>query len=331
MPIAGVCLNKEIKNYKGMKMMNKEKRNSYMLKGSFHTLEIKSPECIQPDDKNIADCIVTRINENGTEAISKINPNKLDGDLFAFSEFQNTMQAILDASGISSYRFTRTDLRLDNYDEQHYKAFAKLNKYLIAAMAVTYRTKNNYKALDLFTENQISVAIKNEYFQLENYDRKHKNKITGNKAEPAKARLEERTTARQWRQIYNDEYANQKINLNLLAHEFLTRWAERWKKARMNLDKVQDAYNDALVKKYHAGLNKKPVQFRSLTDFLIQNQDCIFTSKQMIDLLARLGVKNPKERAKYHKKKYGCEYFSIKDVDYALAEINRATEEYFRS
>ena len=241
------------------------------------------------------------------------------------------MQAILDASGISSYRFTRTDLRLDNYDEQHYKAFAKLNKYLIAAMAVTYRTKNNYKALDLFTENQISVAIKNEYFQLENYDRKHKNKIIGNKAEPAKARLEERTTARQWRQIYNDEYANQKINMNLLAHEFLTRWAERWKKARMNLDKVQDAYNDALVKKYHAGLNKKPVQFRSLTDFLIQNQDCIFTSKQMIDLLARLGVKNPKERAKYHKKKYGCEYFSIKDVDYALAEINRATEEYFRS
>lgn len=25
MPIAGVCLNKEIKNYKGMKMMNKKK------------------------------------------------------------------------------------------------------------------------------------------------------------------------------------------------------------------------------------------------------------------------------------------------------------------
>ena len=58
-------------------MMNKEKRNSYMLKGSFHTLEIKSPECIQPDDKNKADCIVTRINENGTEAISKIN-NDID-------------------------------------------------------------------------------------------------------------------------------------------------------------------------------------------------------------------------------------------------------------
>lgn len=331
MSIAGVCLNKDVKNYEGEKLMNKEKRSGYMLKGSFHTLEIKSPECIQPDDKNIADCIVTRINENGTEAISKINPNKLDGDLFAFSEFQNTMQAILDASGISSYRFTRTDLRLDNYDEQHYKAFAKLNKYLIAAMAITYRTKNNYKALDLFTENQISVAIKNDYFQLENYDRKHKNKITGNKVEPAKARLEERTTARQWRQIYNDEYANQKINMNLLTHEFLTRWAERWKKARTNLDKVQDAYNDALVKKYHAGLNKKPVQFRSLTDFLIQNQDCIFSSKQMIDLLARLDVKNPKERAKYHKKKYGIEYFSTKDVDYALAEINRATEEYFRS
>lgn len=311
--------------------MNKEKRSQYKLKGSIHTLEVKSPKYESPSDREINDCIVTRINSDGTEAISKINPNKLNGDVFAFSDFKETMSEILEEVSIETYRFTRADLRMDAYDRRHYKSFAKLNKYLISAMAMAYTTKNNYKTDDLFTGNQISIAIKNDYFEVENYDRNHKNKVTGNTTEPAKARLEERTTSRQWRYLYQVDYASSETNMTLLEWEFTKKWASRWQKARKNLHMVQDAYNDALVKKYHEGINKKPVQFRTLTDFLIQNQESIFTSSQMVDLLTRLGVENPKERAKYHKKKYGCEYFSLADVDYAIAEIKRATEEYFNS
>ena len=176
-----------------------------------------------------------------------------------------------------------------------------------------------------------TVAIKNDYFELENYDRNHKNQTTGNTTESAKARLEERTTARQWRRLYEMEYQDAETNMMLLEVEFTKTWFDRWQKARKKLQDVQDAYNDALVKKYRDGLNKKPTQFRSLTDFLIQNQESIFTSSQMVDLLTRLGIENPRARAIYHKKTYGIEYFSLVDVDYAISEIKRATLEYFNS
>ena len=50
----------------------------------------------------------------------------------------------------------------------------------------------------------------------------------------------------------------------------------------------------------------------------------------MIDLLSRFDeVKNPETRAKNHKKRYGIEYFSKMDVEYAVAEIKRAAEKFF--
>ena len=61
--------------------------------------------------------------------------------------------------------------------------------------------KNAYRTANLFNQQQLSVAIKNDYFECENYDRAAKSEITENKTEPAQSRLEERTTSRQWRRI----------------------------------------------------------------------------------------------------------------------------------
>ena len=66
---------------------------------------------------------------------------------------------------------------------------------------------------------------------------------------------------------------------------------------------------------------------------LIQYQDCIFCKAQMIYLLSRFPdeVKNPVNRAENHKKRYGIEYFSKKDVQRAINEVKRATSEFFES
>lgn len=310
--------------------MNIAKRNDYKLKSSFHTLEIRSPEFTQTEDKEVSNCINTHINSAGTVATSKINPNKLMGDVLSFSDFCKVFDEIITCSGIDKYRITRADMRFDSYEKEHYRAYAKLNKYIISALALTYSVKNKYKTTELFSGSQISIAIKNDYFEVENYDRDWKNKVTGNTTETAKARLEERTVARRWRKINEGiDYSDSDYNMSLLKQEFTDGWEARWEKAKVNIKLVQEAYNDALVKKYNEGKNSRPVQFRSLTDFLIQNQESIFTSMQMVDLLKRLGVENPEERAKYHKKKYGIEYFSQKDVDYAINEIKRATNEFF--
>ena len=312
--------------------MNIAKRNDYKLKGSFHTIEIKSPEFIQTNDKEVSNCINTHINSAGTVATSKINPNKLIGDVLSFSDFCKVFNEIIACSGIDKYRITRADMRFDSYEKEHYRAYAKLNKYIISALALTYTAKNRYRTTELFSGNQISIAIKNDYFEVENYDRDWKNKVTDNTTETAKARFEERTTARQWRKINEGiDYSDSDYNMSLLKQEFTNGWEARWEKAKANLKLVQEAYNDALVKKYNEGKNSRPVQFRSLTDFLIQNQESIFTSMQMVDLLKQLEVENPEDRAKYHKKKYGIEYFSLKDVDHAIKEIKRATNEFFSS
>lgn len=311
--------------------MKDEKRKNYRLTGSFHTLEIKSPSFARSEDEEIDRCISTRWDSKGEIATSKINPNKLVGDALSFSEFRQIMEAILYRSGVDSYRISRADMRFDNYDNDHYRQYFKLHRYLLSAIAITYGVTNRYKTTELITEAPLSIAVKSDGFQVETYNRKHKNMVTGNTGERATARLEERTTGREWQRINREvDFADSDWNMEALQQEFTKEWDKRWKEAKKNLKRVQDTYNDALIEAYKSGLDSKPVQFRSLTDFLIQKQDCIFTSRQMVDLLHRLGVDNPENRAKYHKKKYGIEYFSQEDVNFAIREIRRAALEFFR-
>lgn len=311
--------------------MNKKKLENYNLTGSIHTLAIKSPGIVSDIMEEVSNCITSRTESKKNQTTSIINPNKLTGDIFTYAEFQNVFDTILSGAGIKDYNIIRADMRFDNYEPDHYRKYQKLNRYLISALAVTYATKNNYRTTNLFSQRQLSIAVKNDYFEAENYDRAAKSEITGNRAEPAQARLEERTVSRQWRKI------NQNANINLsewntqsLKKEFTEGWFTRWDKALKNLDKVQKKYNDELEKLYKEDKNAYPCRFRSLTDFIIQYQDAIFTKKQMIDLLSRFDeVKNPKTRAENHKKRYGIEYFSQKDVQMAIDEVKRATKEFF--
>lgn len=314
------------------KKMNKQKLEEYNLTGSIHTLSIKSPGIVEDIQKEVANCIISNSQtQNGMTTTSIINPNKLLGDIFSYREFQSVFNTILAGAGISDYNLIRADMRFDNYEPEHYKKYAKLNRYLISMLAVTYKVKNTYRTENLFNHRQLSVAIKNDYFEVENYDRAAKSELTGNQSEPAKARLEERTVSRGFRKLYEKCKADgEDINMEILKTEFIDGWFTRWDKAIGNIDKVQKKYNDELEKIYKEDRHSHPTRFRSLTDFLIQYQDCIFCKAQMIDLLSRFDeVKNPKQRAENHKKRYGIEYFSQKDVQAAINEVKRATREFF--
>lgn len=319
-----------------MIILKKEKIKNYNLTGSIHTLAIKSPGIIENVQEDVSNCITSssQTKNNRQTSTSIINPNKLTGDVFTYSEFEMIFNTILAGAGIENYKIVRADMRFDNYDSKHYNTYAKLNRYLISALAVTYKIKNAYKTTNLFNQQQLSVAIKNEYFECENYDRAVKSKIVGNKTESAQSRLEERTTSRQWRHIYEkrkEEHLEltSDWSIHALKKEFTVGWFEKWNKAIKNLDLVQQTYNNELEKIYNADKNSFPCRFRSLTDFILQYQDCIFTRKQLINLFERLGVKNSTSRAKNHKQRYGLEFFSKADVQQAIEEIKRATNNYF--
>lgn len=289
--------------------MNRKKLNNYKLVGSIHTLSVKSPGQVN-SPLSLMECAYSAKKDS---TASKINPNKLNGDIYAYSEFNDAMGFIMASAGIDEYKLTRVDMRYDSYEDDHYRRYAKLNRYLISLMAVQNSVKNCYRSTNLFTQKQISVAIKNTRMELENYDKDDES----DGKDLVKSRLEERSKA------WHD---------NDIKKEFTDHWFSRWDKALtdQNIKAVQDRYNDELERIYLEQKDSYPVRFRSLTDFLLQYQDCIFNRRQLIDLLSRFEeVQNPVNRAKKHKDKYGLEFFSKSDLQRAVNEIKRATTAFF--
>lgn len=315
--------------------MQKNKLDEYDLTGSIHTLQLKTTDDAVPVEEYIKNKTIKAFSgySDGTTFSVTLNPNKACGDLFDYGGFKKMFHEILSKMGIEHYDLIRVDFRLDNYEPDHYEKFQKLNKYLISLMAVSRSVRNSYRTTDLFSQEQLSISIKNDYIELENYDRNAKNKTTGNTTETAQARLEERTKSRQWRQLRSKEQMDE---LDRLCKEFTQKWSERWEKAIKYRQQVHNRYNDELVRIYKEGKNAFPVQFRSVTDFLIQYQNCIFCRQQMIDLLTRLKeadpsleYSDPEAKADRFKRRYGIEYFSLQDVRTAVSEIERATNFFF--
>lgn len=294
--------------------LKKDKRKKYNLKASIHTVSVKSDKILEEIPVEVDKCIVTSSrNKDGNIVTSSIiNTNKLCGDLYTYDEFLTALDTILVNARIDKYEFIRADLRLDSYDESHYKEFAKLNRYLISAIAVTYKVYNCYRTLDLFSNDQLSVAIKNRYFECENYDKQVESRGT----DLAASRFELRS---------------KQIGTHDLKKVFMTNWFLRLDKSLKNLDKVQERYNDELIKIYNEDVDKFPRQFRNTTDFIMKYQHCIFTHKQMVDLLQRMGVTNAENRVNNYKKQYGVDFYSPADVRYAVKEIKRAITEFFEN
>lgn len=294
--------------------MNTVKRKKYELQASIHTVSTKSTGIIEEVQEGVSQCISSssRKTKQGIITTAKVNPNKLGGNLFTYEDFEWAMEIIMASAGVEDYTFCRADLRFDSYEQEHFKEFAKLNKLLLSLLGVTYQVRNCYKSENLFSQKLLSISIRNDYFEVENYDKFEESQG----ADPAMARLELRS---------------KKLETKDLRTEFLKRWFDRLDKASKNFELVQKTYNDELERIYNENKDAYPVKFRSLTDFIIQYQDSIFCKAQLVDLLTRLGVTNPMKRVENHKNRYGLEFFSNNDIKYAINEIKRATEVFFQN
>lgn len=73
--------------------MNVNKRNNYQLTGSIHTLSLISLP-VTDIDESIAPCFDT-LSSRENLSYSKINANKLVGDLFSYDEFKTAFDTIM--------------------------------------------------------------------------------------------------------------------------------------------------------------------------------------------------------------------------------------------
>ena len=247
-------------------------------------------------------------NKDQIETYLQLNPR--------YSEFLSVLEDILSGVGIEmeEFKIKRADFCFNFKDETHYEAYQKLHRLLLCCLSDAYSFDNAYQAQSLWTYDSLSLAIKNDSYEAENYNKD----LESGGTDEAKSRLEIRS---------------KKIKTEL-PHEFMDIWCEKLEKSLDHFEDVQQRYNMNLERLYKEDLEKpkKQRKYYNLTSFLLQYQECIFTSAQMVDLLTRFDeVENPRSKAKNFKKYHHIEYFSKSDLKYIVAVLKKKMEEYFHN
>ena len=292
-------------------------------------MSVKTGADIRQDALNqLSGCKVVKNYSCSTKGEYRLtmNLNKLDGDILNFRRFVEKFDETMDFLGIRDYQLQRVDLRLDSYELGFYEQFYKIHHYILSGLTVAYAIRNGYATTGLFSEDKRSVAVRANYFQTEFYNRTIKNFVTDSN-DPAQARLELRTTAKQWN-TYRKKLPRQQ-EIMFIEPEFRRHWKEIFDKAVNALGEATDHYNKILLQRWQEGQEQEPPRYRNHNDFLRQNADLVFNRKQMIALLKSMGVKNPLKAADNFIARYEIELFLKKDISAIMREIRNSINDYF--
>lgn len=299
--------------------MKIEYRERYIenLYACLHTLSAKCDFC--DETKADGEEIVKTSNskkvrgQDRQEHYMMLNPNYAVGKhtmIKTYSEFEKVLGEALERMEVINFRITRADLCFNSDDLRDYELFKKLNRLLLCCIASAHDIKNCYKTSDLWTDKSLSVAIKSDTIEAENYDKSQENPDV-----ETKNRLELRSKS-------------MKVDLKT---EFTCKWFKRLDKALEHFEVVQERYNKELYKLWSEdeGRPKKDKNYLSLTAFLLAYKDCIFTRSQLVSLLEMIGVENPERKAKNFKDRHTIEFYSKTDLKVIIDGIKKAAACYF--
>jgi hypothetical protein len=307
--------------------MNIQKKLEYPEKMNLYGIDTLSgyiPRRVKETEYNMSTAKVNinqcnyKVDEEKTYLL--INPNKQgEGEslITKYSDFVKKMEHILDSVGVdlNEYDVIRADFCFNSTDTSTYNSYQKLHRLLISCLAKAYKYKNCYVSCGLWDFERLSIAIKKDDSEVENYN---KHRESEGKDESAN-RL---------------EFRSKRMSGTSIEYQFMTKWFERLDKARNCFNDVQTEYNNHLESLYKNDIVKPPRErsYLSLNAFLLQHKETIYTRKQMIDLLSRFDeVKNPTKRADKFKDKHRIEYFSQKDLEYIIEVLKEKTTQYFNS
>lgn len=303
--------------------MKKEYFNIYPLQASIHTVTVRS--LTAPDVPSVMsrEVLKTATYLKATERWSmQINPNKINGDIFSYREYCDTMNNLFARLKIANPIYYRTDIRIDSYQDT-FKQFYKINLLIISLFAMNYK-KNFGKAMGqicLQSREYADVSYSNEYIEMKYYDKK----LQTRDQDPAKARLEIRClkTMR---------------NKGLPPHEFANMIFGIFDKLAFRYEELQNICNQILYGeylnhcKYCGGLDRKR---DFTTEFLssYHNTLTIFTRKQLRSFLVMCGLTDTQayDRAEYIIRKTKIEFFSGADIRQYIEKLKGAMTEFFKA
>jgi hypothetical protein len=284
-----------------------------------HTLSAKCDSCNEAaadSEKIVKTSYPVKVRgQNRYEHYLMLNPNNSGSEqlmIRSYSDFNRVLQKALERMEVQNFRITRADLCFNSDELEDYELFKKLNRLLICCIADAENIKNCYKTSDLWSDKSLSVAVKNDAIEVENYDKSVENPNVA-----TKNRLEFRS----------------KRMKGTLQEEFTGKWFARLDKALEHFELVQERYNQELYKLWieDRARESKDQSYLSLTAFLMQYKDCIYTRKQLEGLLELMGVENPQRKAKNFKDRHTIEFYSKTDLRLIIEAIKDATVSYFTS
>lgn len=312
---------KELRKKKGEKMNNK-KQYYYNLTASIHTFSVKSNNSpnipLLADIETIRSCYM----EKTQLWITRINPNKIKGDILSYSEFCAVTNILFEKMGISNCTYWRTDIRLDSYDD-NFKEYYKLNLLLINLFSMVFNDPNGQAISHMLTQTKefSDVSAKNQYWEVKYYNKKFQT----NDEDPAKARLEFRSL----KSTNIDGHP---------PHEIKNMWLEKLDDLPKLYDKLQEQCNNELANAYKIYLeynHKSNANRDLLTNFFKSNSNTmtVFTRKQLKKFLLICGVSESSvnDRVDYICMNTNIEFFSKKDLSNYIELIKNSMDDFFSS
>ena len=87
---------------------------------------------------------------------------------------------------------------------------------------------------------------------------------------------------------------------------------------------MEAIYNEQIIREYM----QKDV--KSVDALMDQYKNCIFSTRQLRNLLEKLQIKgDPYNSSKYYKRKYQMQFFSPKDIEVTISAITEQIKKYF--
>lgn len=300
--------------------MDKNKLAQYELSASVHTVVIRSvTKPLLPSTVGLDIVRSGYMQKTGIWTL-RINPNKLAGDLFTYSEFCAAMHEVCQKLQIEEPIYSRVDIRLDSYEDS-FQAFYKLNLLLISLFCILFNDTNR-QASGYFltgTKEFTDCTAQNNFWQVKYYNKQFQT----NDTDPAKARLE----FRHLRSTNKTGYSPSEIK---------EKWFCMLDKLPSLYEQVQNRYNEDLYIAYkkHCFYNSKSKSSGDhLTSFLsnYNNGITIFTRRQLRNFFILCGVseKSAESRVDYIISKVNIEFFSKSDIERYVKKIKTAMDDFF--
>lgn len=299
--------------------MNLEKLKKYInnLYPALHTLSIRVRGLL---NVAIFEQYKGIIKNNGTKEIDGVvyhyiivNLNKLKGTsmIKTYSEYSYALAELMTQIGAEDYEIIRADLSFNSDDPEDYELFKKLNRLIICCIASANGITNCYQSSNLWTQKSLSIAIKSDSIEAENY----------NKFEESQGKYDTKNRL---------ELRSKRITGSLEV-EFVTKWSQRLESAVQEFENVQSRYNYHLTNLWNEdkAKKKKDQEYTSMTDFVLRYKDCIFTRRQLSSLFDALGSDNPEKLTKNFKENHSIEFFSLKNVKTITKTLQKKTKNYF--